>query len=92
VYCDPPYDAGFVAYTKAGFSWQQQRQLAHWALRASQRGARVIVSNADTERIRTLYAAHGFTIYEIEAGRSISCDGTGRGAVGELLMVRDETL
>lgn len=88
VYLDSPYDDGFVQYTKDGFDWDQQYNLAHWAFKASSRGARVIASNANTPRIRHLYQNAGFEIHEVQAGRSISCDGAGRGYVTELLMMR----
>jgi DNA adenine methylase len=86
VYCDPPYDGGFVQYTRHGFDWQAQRNLAHWASRAADRGARVLVSNADTHRIRALYGGYGFRVHEVQAGRSISRDADGRGTVGELIL------
>ena len=87
-YCDPPYDDGFVQYTAEGFSWEKQQCLAHHAEQAALRGARVIVSNASTLRVRLLYLLAGFEINEVQAGRSISRDAAGRGDVTELLMMR----
>ena len=87
-YCDPPYDDGFVQYTAEGFTWEKQQCLAHHAEQAALRGARVIVSNASTLRVRLLYLLAGFEINEVQAGRSISRDAAGRGDVTELLMMR----
>ena len=45
-----------------------------------------MVSNADTPLIRQLYAGDAYTLYPVSAPRNISCDGSGRGKVGELLI------
>jgi DNA adenine methylase len=60
-YCDPIYsvahnDNGFVRYNEPIFSWSDQRRLASAALRASRRGAVVLVSDADHESVRSLFA------------------------------------
>jgi DNA adenine methylase len=60
-YCDPIYsvahnDNGFVRYNEPTFSWSDQRRLFSAALRASRRGVVVVVTNADHESVRSLYA------------------------------------
>lgn len=86
VYLDSPYDDNFNEYTKDRFSWADQQVLAAHARACAANGAHVVVSNADTPRIRDLYARHGFTIKEIMAPRRVNRDGDGRGDVQELLM------
>ena len=84
IYCDPPYDGGFSSYCKEGFDANRQEELRNQAIEWSRQGALVIISNANTERIRTLY--EGFEIIEVEASRSISRDASGRKKVTELLI------
>ena len=61
VYCDPTYwnpsgRDSFERYNGQKFSWFDQERLYNAALRAWQRGALVIVSNACSEEIDKLYA------------------------------------
>lgn len=91
-YLDPPYDdeadGGFVGYTAGRFDWGAQERLAKLARGASTRGASVLASNADTERIRLLWLEEaGARIFGIQAPRSISRDAGGRQPVGEVLAV-----
>lgn len=85
VYLDPPYDGGFVAYTREGFSEADQMQLAEdFRSLAKKRGVKLMLSNADTPLIRKLYK--GFDIQSISAPRSVNSKGTGRGAVSEVVV------
>lgn len=61
VYLDPPYTVahsnnGFLKYNARVFLWSDQVRLARLAHDLSDRGATVIVSNADHESILGLYA------------------------------------
>lgn len=91
VYCDPPYaplsaTANFTSYSEAGFDLACQRQLAEEAHRAAQRGVPVVISNHDIPLTRDLYStADRVEFFEVQ--RHISCDGTNRTRVGELLAV-----
>jgi len=92
VYFDPPYDpvsasANFTAYAEGGFRWTDQERLAEYACLLSSSGAKVIVSNADTSRIRKLWGECGFVIHEVKAARAINSSGEKRGKVSELVMV-----
>ena len=87
VYCDPPYHKNYNQYTYNQFSEQNQRTLRETALSWLRRGCKVIISNNDTELIRTLYANKKFAIYKIQAPRVISCKNESRGNVSELLIV-----
>lgn len=84
VYCDPPYVDGFTTYTKEGFDLDAQQRLAAWAAMVAASGSHVILSNADRQIVRDLYA--GWTLTEVQARRSINRDGAGRGPVGELII------
>jgi DNA adenine methylase len=48
------------------------------------RGAKVLMSNSDTELIRRLY--RGFSIHQIQVQRSVNSDTEKRGSVPELLI------
>ena len=84
VYCDPPYDGGFVGYTPEGFGMDMQTRLRDSAIVWKERGAEVLISNADTPAIRELY--RGFEIVSVEAPRPINADPKGRGAAKEVLV------
>lgn len=90
VYCDPPYDplsptASFTAFTRHPFGRDQQRELAATARKLVARGCHVIVSNADTPFVRSLYA--DFRIDEVKCRRAINSDASKRGAIDELIII-----
>ncbi len=87
VYMDPPYDGVFASYTAAGFGSDDQRRVAAVFHRLVAAGVRVMVSNADTELIRDLYA--GERICEVSSQRSVASGAKGRGRVNELLIIGD---
>lgn len=72
VYADPPYDVPFTAYSKGGFSWQDQIRTAKWL---SRHKGPVILSNQATKRIVDLYESLDFELTFLEAPRRISCTG-----------------
>lgn len=64
VFADPPYTTahnmnGFVKYNQNIFSWQDQIRLRDALLSAVNRGAKVVLTNADHESIRELYGSEG---------------------------------
>lgn len=69
VYCDPPYDGTFSGYHTAGFSDDDQYNLASILVRRSSEGHPIIVSNSDTHLIRSFYRK--FTLHRISTKRSI---------------------
>jgi len=77
IYLDPPYDGGFVEYTKWGFSTQDQQALIELACTWSRRGATVVYSNKNSELIQELLARHWpeAVIEEVRARRSVACTG-----------------
>jgi len=87
LYCDPPYDSedvGFVGYSKGGFDWNDQVLLAGWAGRHK---GPVIISNAATKRIISLYKTLGFDLKYLDGPRFISCNGN-RDKVREVLATK----
>lgn len=87
IYCDPPYDGCFTGYQAAGFSAAEQERLHDAAKRWRQAGARVLLSNADTKEMRTLYT--GWNVRAAHAPRNINCKSGGRGAAAELIITND---
>jgi DNA adenine methylase len=93
VYLDPPYaplsvTADFTAYTKGGFDYRCQMELALLAASVADRGARVVASNHDVPEVRGMYERLGFTVHAIEVQRSVGASAGTRKKVGELLAVR----
>ncbi|WP_048999108.1 DNA adenine methylase [Enterobacter bugandensis] len=85
VYCDPPYDGTFSGYHTAGFSDDDQYDLASILERRSSEGHPIVVSNSDTRLIRSFY--RNFTLHRISTKRSIGvAAGEGKTA-GELIAV-----
>lgn len=88
VYCDPPYvplspTASFTDYTKAGFTIEQQQQLAKLAEESK---AKVLISNHDNEITRDLYK-NADEIITKNIGRFISAKKESRKPVKELLAI-----
>jgi DNA adenine methylase len=83
-YFDPPYDGTFTAYTAGGFGDAQQAEVAFTARAIAARGCKVMVSNADTPRVRALYA--GMRIDVVKCGRAINSDAAKRGDVDEVIV------
>lgn len=84
VYIDPPYDGGWTGYTTDSFNDRDQAELAYEVRRLALRGVRVMVSNADTPRIRALYA--GLRIDVVQCPRAINSNTSRRGAVDEVIV------
>lgn len=84
VYCDPPYDGTFTAYTGGGFTDDDQKELRDACVGWRDAGASVIISNSNTPLIRSLFS--DWTLNEVQAGRNISCKGEDRGKETELLI------
>lgn len=79
VFVDPPYtvkhnENGFVKYNDRIFSWGDQVRLRDAVVRASRRGAKVLVTNANHASIRELYRGVGslkpITRASVLAGKS----------------------
>ncbi len=85
VYADPPYDVEFTAYSRGGFTWEDQERTAVYL---STHPGPVVLVNQATPRIRRLYRALGYRLRYIDAPRRISCTGDRR-AVREVVATRN---
>lgn len=62
VFIDPPYTVshnnnGFIKYNESIFSWDDQQRLRISAFEARDRGAQVLMTNADHDSVRDLYGS-----------------------------------
>jgi DNA adenine methylase len=90
IYFDPPYhspgNTNFTGYQADGFGADAQRRLRDLTIRMTERGAKCLLSNADTEYIRALYDSDLFKIVSVQARRTINSNSSGRGDVNEVLI------
>ena len=89
IYFDPPYHplnttSSFTSYHASGFNADDQEKLRDVFTVLSKRGCKVMLSNSDTELIRSLYS--DYKIHTIYAGRSINSVGHKRGKIKELVI------
>lgn len=84
VYFDPPYDESFTGYDISSFKREEQIRLFNCFVSLSKKGIHCLLSNHETEFIKTLYGNFNITI--IQAKRFINCDGNKRGNVNEVLI------
>ena len=89
VYFDPPYypvnKACFTTYTKYGFSQADHIELHSFTSKLCNNGVKVMISNSNTEFIRSLYDTPEFNIDIISAPRYINYNGN-RTPVEELII------
>ena len=92
-YFDPPYipvnaegaTPSFTAYAKEGFGPDDQKRLVEvMKILRYELHARVLLSNAGSEKVRELYA--GFKIEEVGMRRNINSNGAGRDEICEYLI------
>jgi DNA adenine methylase len=89
VYFDPPYDpvtptANFTGYTAGAFGPEEQRSLASLASELVARGCKVMLSNSDTDFIRSLY--RDFRVDRVRCARAINSNASRRGEVNEVVI------
>lgn len=96
IYFDPPYrpitsSAAFTAYNKGNFNDKEQVRLKEFYTKMSDNGCHVLLSNSDGKAsdpdntyLDELYKE--FIIQRVFAKRCISCAGSKRGPVPELLI------
>lgn len=90
VYADPPYTVahncnGFLKYNDEIFRWSDQIRLRDALKEAAERGASVLVSNANHESIRELYGEFG-QVDEVSRHSVIAGAADGRAPTSELLI------
>lgn len=88
IYCDPPYDGTFTAYTAHGFGRRDHCRLRDVATGWVAQGATVVISNADTDYIRALYAADPWVVGSVAEPQALGAAAdTPNNAVNALLIV-----
>ena len=83
-YLDPPYHETYDGYNGSGFGDDKHQALADLCKKIDQAGGKFMLSNSDTDFVRTLYK--GYNIEQIAASRSVSCKAHQRGRENELLI------
>jgi len=94
IYFDPPYyplskTSSFTSYTKYDFLEKEQKELADVFKTLDIKGCKLMLSNSDTALIHELYSQYenkGF-LNVVHAKRMISCIGTGRGPINEVVVL-----
>ena len=90
LFVDPPYtvkhnDNNFIKYNEKLFSWDDQTRLSKTLLRAKERGALILVTNAHHPLLVDLYKDH-FNLIGITRHSVIAANSINRGKVEELLI------
>lgn len=90
VYCDPTYTVAhnnncFVRYNENNFRWADQIRLASAAKGAVERGASVMITNADHHSIISLY--RGWPILRLARHSSVSTNPAKRRTTTELVVI-----
>lgn len=90
VYLDPPYPpingtSYFTHYTADRFGEDSQRRLSEMVKEVDRKGALFMMTNADTELIRSLYDDDRFTFTELSVTRYVTCKAK-RYRMGELVI------
>lgn len=89
IYADPPYFGTFSDYTAGGFTEDEHLDLAALLEAAHYRGAVIVTSNSDHERVRQLYS--WASINPVQERYMIGATGDRRGERSAVLIVSDET-
>lgn len=88
VYFDPPYyplkKGGFTTYAKDNFLEKEQVRLKELFEKLDKKGAKVMLSNSDTDFIKNLYRKYKIEV--VRANRMINCDATKRGKINEVVV------
>lgn len=91
IFADPPYTVkhaynGFVKYNEKLFSWEDQVRLKEALVRASQRGAYIMMTNAYHASIKSLYHGTGFKKEIILRNSMIAASNKNRGKYEEYVI------
>ena len=91
IFADPPYTVrhnlnGFIQYNEKLFSWSDQERLAFALTRAKNRGAKILLTNANHQSVRDLYEKNGFILKEVSRFSSISASSSSRKQFEELVI------
>jgi len=91
VFVDPPYTVrhnfnGFLKYNESIFSWADQVRLSECVKAAVDRGAAVIVTNANHESVLDLYK-DGFSYHELTRASVLAASAARRGSTTEAIFL-----
>ena len=91
IFADPPYTVshnsnGFVKYNEKLFSWGDQERLARALIRAKERGAKIVSTNANHPSVKELYKGAGFNLKTVTRYSSISASAESRKQFEELII------
>lgn len=92
IFADPPYTVrhnlnGFIKYNETLFSWNDQERLASALMRAKNRGAKIVSTNANHHSVRQLYEEQGFTLKTASRFSPISATPDNRKQFEELVIL-----
>lgn len=90
IFVDPPYTVkhnlnGFVKYNEKIFSWEDQVRLRDSLLDACDRGAKILMTNANHKNIKALYRGH-FSMETLSRKSVIAASPLNRNKTTELLI------
>jgi DNA adenine methylase len=90
LFIDPPYTVshnlnGFIHYNEVLFSWEDQVRLSHALQRARRRKAKILMTNANHDSIKSLYS-RGFEQKVVSRYSTISASNEGRNFYEELII------
>jgi DNA adenine methylase len=90
VYFDPPYhplspSSSFTSYTSSSFLEKDQSRLADVYRELDEKGCKLMLSNSYSDFILELYS--DYRIEKVSAKRMINCNGNGRGAIAEAVIL-----
>lgn len=91
IFADPPYTIAhnqnsFIKYNERLFSWRDQTRLLNALVRARERGAIIVATNALYPQLEQMYFDNGFYTYTLNRFSSISGNANGRKRQEELLI------
>lgn len=91
IFADPPYviankQTSFIKYNDNLFSWKDQTRLLNALIKAKDRGAFIIATNALYRPLEQMYQQYGFYTQRLRRFSSISGTTNGRGQQEELLI------
>jgi DNA adenine methylase len=91
IYADPPYvlpcSSGYARYTQMAFTWADQARLAEAACTAVSRGCRVVISNAYSREIISLYPRKHFDIFGVRRASRMAANPLHRGSRIEVVVL-----
>lgn len=85
ILADPPYAGTFANYSGKGFTFTDQIKYANWL---ADHDVPIIACNSANRELAKIYKARGFSVYQTDVARSISCKKDGRKSVKEMIAFR----